>query len=131
MTAADLFAQVEEALQRHWRDGIGGEPQAKRGLAALRELREQHDTTGAKLLECEEGFALVETVATASKAREAALRSLLRERHEFPEFPSPEEGLVSTPEVWLLQEQWREAYYSLDDRIMTILASPAFGEEKA
>ena len=61
----------------------------------------------------------------AAEAREAALRSLLSERHAFPGFPGPGEGLMSTEEDYPAQEAWRKAYLAIDERITAVLASPA------
>ena len=45
------------------------------------------------------------------------LRALLRERHEFPDYPGPAEGEVTTVDDWPAQEKWRQEWEALDARI--------------
>jgi len=45
------------------------------------------------------------------------LRALLAERHQFPDYPGPAEGQVSTAEDWDNQHSWREKWNDLNARI--------------
>jgi hypothetical protein len=51
------------------------------------------------------------------------LLALLVEAWEFPDYPTPGEGLVSTEEDYAEQEAWREKYEVLDERIHDTAAS--------
>lgn len=51
----------------------------------------------------------------------AELAALLRERHEYPDFPGPGEGLVSDEETWKAQEDWRNKFAAIDERIKAAL----------
>lgn len=50
------------------------------------------------------------------------LAGLLKERHDFPDYPGPEEGLVSTEDDHAEQDEWRKEYDALDDRIRRALS---------
>ena len=49
------------------------------------------------------------------------LRNLLRERHEFPESPTPDWGEVWTEEDEPARQAWNEKYDALDGRIKEAL----------
>ena len=60
-------------------------------------------------------------------ARIAALEGLLRERHDFPDYPTPIEGEVGDDTVWAEQEAWRRSWAQLDQRIRAALARSGGG----
>lgn len=49
------------------------------------------------------------------------LAALLREAWEFPEYPGPGEGLVSTSEDYIEQDAWRERWEEMDERVRRAL----------
>lgn len=64
-------------------------------------------------------------------AEVAQLRQLLRERHEFPEYPIPDNGEVATQETFTERELWNEKWEALATRIEAALgvSRPVQGEE--
>lgn len=66
----------------------------------------------------------------ARDAELAGLRGLLKEAWEFPEYPGPGEGLVSTEDDHAGQEQWRVDWNALDERVQTQLGV-ARGDDSA
>lgn len=59
--------------------------------------------------------------AASLAAEVLALRELLRAAWDFPGYPTPGEGLVSTTEDFARQEEWSRDYQMLDARIAAAL----------
>lgn len=60
-------------------------------------------------------------------AKAETLLALLKEAHEFPDYPSPGEGMDSDAEDWAAQESWRQAWDELDKRVKDALTGAAHG----
>lgn len=58
-----------------------------------------------------------------SQAEIKRLRALVKECHEFPDYPTPGEGEVSTEEDYAEQAVWRLAWNDLGKRVATALDS--------
>ena len=63
-------------------------------------------------------------MADAERRLRAALL-LLKERHEFTEYPMPAEGEMSDPQVWYEREQWLARWGDLGARVHAALDAVA------
>lgn len=60
-------------------------------------------------------------IAAQLGQRISQLTRLLERSWSFPSYPGPGEGMVSEPEDWARQEQWRQDYAVLDAEITAAL----------
>lgn len=111
------------------RERDAAEARVKELEQANHNLRMENEQVYQASAEIQTVIGQIEDENTSLEARLAALRELLQEAWEFPDFPSPGEGLVSDANDAAKQEDWLRQHSTLNMRIRAALAADEEGKE--